>query len=104
MARTWRRRCDSSAVTARLVAVHQSAGFCSDQPECGRETVSGAVAWPATVPLSSTRTALTLEVPMSMPRNIAHQSCGQSQAAPRTPLESPCRARTIGVSMASEKA
>ena len=59
-----------SALTAALVALHQSAGFCSDHPACGRETLSGADACSTTVSLSSTRTALTLDVPISMPRYI----------------------------------
>ena len=64
------RSCAGSALTAALVALHQSAGFCSDQPACGRETLSGADACSTTVSLSSTRTALTLDVPISMPRYI----------------------------------
>src|SRR5690242_1358143 len=59
-----------SAFTAALVALHQSAGFCSDQPGWGRETFSGAEACSTTVSLSSTMTALTLDVPISMPRYI----------------------------------
>src|SRR3954462_6676796 len=59
-----------SAFTAALVALHQSAGFCSDHPACGRDTFSGAEACSTTVSLSSTITALTLDVPISMPRYI----------------------------------
>ena len=60
----------SSAVTAMPVAVHQSDGSCSDQPGRGRETDSGACACPAIAPESSTSTAFTLDVPMSIPRNM----------------------------------
>jgi hypothetical protein len=63
-----------SALTAALVALHQSAGFCSDHPGCGRETFSAAEACSTTVSSSSTMTALTLEVPISMPRYI-HPRC-----------------------------
>ena len=59
-----------SAFTAALVALHQSAGFCSDHPAWGRDTFSGAEACSTTVSLSSTMTALTLDVPISMPRYI----------------------------------
>ncbi len=69
-ARTALRVAAGSALTAALVAVHQSAGFCSDHPACGRETFSGAEACSTTVSLSSTMTALTLEVPISMPKYI----------------------------------
>src|SRR5215510_1423590 len=53
------------------VAVHQSAGACSDQVGCGRETSSGALAVAITVSLASTRMLLTDDVPRSMPMNNA---------------------------------
>ena len=67
---TARRALAGNAFTAACVAVHQSAGSCSDQPGCGRDTVSAAEACSTTASSSSTRTALTLEVPISMPRYI----------------------------------
>ena len=42
-------------------------GSCSDQPGCGRETSSGAVAEPTTRWSASISSALTLDVPRSMP-------------------------------------
>jgi hypothetical protein len=52
------------------VAAHQSAGSCSDQSGRGREMGSACSASPRSAWASSTRTALTAEVPMSRPRKV----------------------------------
>ena len=67
-ARTLARAAPERPLTARTVACHQPSGSCSENPGAGRLTSSGAAAEAATVPCSVRSTALTLEVPMSMPR------------------------------------
>ncbi len=49
-------------------AATTSAGSCSENSGCGRDTASGALAWAMSASPSSTMTALTLEVPRSTPR------------------------------------
>src|SRR5215208_1798126 len=57
--------------TAVLVASHHVSGSCSAQPGCGRRTGYSALPVPRTVPSGSTTSALTEDVPRSMPRNAS---------------------------------
>ncbi|PAV70012.1 hypothetical protein WR25_06553 [Diploscapter pachys] len=70
MPRTDRRTAGSMARTAAQVACHQATGSCCDHRGCGRWMVSGAVPCATSVPDASTTTALTPDVPISMPRNM----------------------------------
>ena len=56
--------------TASSVAFHQSRGFCSDQPLRGRDTLNAEDALSTSFCPSSIRTALTDDVPTSMPRKV----------------------------------
>ncbi len=56
-----------SAVITWPAASVQSCGACSDQPLCGRETVSGAVASPSRRCASSSTTPFSPDVPRSSP-------------------------------------
>src|SRR5215211_2736641 len=57
--------------TAVQVACHQASGSCSAQPGCGRITGYSALPVPRTIPSRSTTSALTEDVPRSMPRNAS---------------------------------
>ena len=61
-------RAPSSALD---VAAIQLSGSCSDQPGCGRSTLSGSLIEATIAWLSSISTALTDDVPMSMPIYMA---------------------------------
>src|SRR5690606_20312716 len=61
---------ERNASTASSHALIQSAGSCSDQPSCGRETDKDAVADAITFWLPSISSALTPDVPRSSPRYI----------------------------------
>src|SRR6185437_14723929 len=67
-ARTAARAGPERPFTAHTVACHQASGSCSENPGAGRLTSRGAEADPEMAPCSVRSTALTLEVPMSMPR------------------------------------
>src|SRR3954466_13480245 len=54
-------------LVAAQVAVHQSCGFCSDQPGLGDEMGCSAMAVARTLPSSSQIRVLVPLVPMSMP-------------------------------------
>src|SRR6185312_2100092 len=68
------------------VACHQCSGSCSDQRGCGREIASGALALARSAPSRSSSTALTAEVPRSMPTNISRTSraAGRASSSPST--------------------
>ena len=53
---------------AAFAAVHQSSGACSDHNGFWRVVLNGWLASAETVPLSSSNTALTADVPISRPR------------------------------------
>src|SRR5215217_1710907 len=61
----------TACCTAVRVASHHASGSCSAQPGCGRRIGYSALPVPRTVPSRSTRSALTDEVPRSMPRNAS---------------------------------
>ena len=61
----------TACCTAVLVASHHASGSCSAQPGCGRRTGYSALPVPRTVPSRSTTSALTEDVPRSMPRNAS---------------------------------
>src|SRR5215212_3777655 len=61
----------TACCTAVRVASHHASGSCSAQPGCGRRVGYSALPVPRTVPSRSTRSALTDEVPRSMPRNAS---------------------------------
>ncbi len=65
------RRSSGSARMAASVACHQSWGSCSDHKGKGRDTFNGAFPVASTLPSCATITALTPDVPISMPRNIS---------------------------------
>ena len=71
MALTAPRSFPGKAHTASMVARHQESGSCSDHKGCGRSTVSGAEVCATIRSLPSIRTAFTLDVPTSIPRNMA---------------------------------
>src|ERR671914_2063589 len=61
----------TACCTAMQVASHHASGSCSAQPGCGRRTGYSALPVPRTVPSGSTTSALTEDVPRSMPRNAS---------------------------------
>src|SRR5215207_10202731 len=61
----------TACCTAVRVASHHASGSCSAQPGCGRRTGYSALPVPRTVPSRSTTSALTEDVPRSMPRNAS---------------------------------
>src|SRR5687768_16981934 len=61
----------TACCTAVQVASHHASGSCSAQPGCGRRTGYSALPVPRTVPSESTTSALTEDVPRSMPRNAS---------------------------------
>src|SRR5918995_4158015 len=61
----------AACCTAVQVASHHASGSCSAQPGCGRRTGYSALPVPRTVPSRSTTSALTEDVPRSMPRNAS---------------------------------
>ncbi len=64
----------SRSASAAFVACHQSCGACSDQRGCGRLTESACVAVQRTRPSRSSNTALTPDVPRSIPMNMSPSS------------------------------
>src|SRR5215211_3692504 len=61
----------TTCCTAVRVASHHASGSCSAQPGCGRRIGYSALPVPRTVPSRSTTSALTEDVPRSMPRNAS---------------------------------
>ena len=64
----WRQRLVEQRRAMHLTGVHQSDGFCSDQRGRGRDICISALLVPTTFPASSSRSAFTLDVPMSIPK------------------------------------
>ena len=60
-------------------ALHQSSGFCSDQPGCGKMSGYSCVTSFTIVPTSSTSSSLHADVPRSIP--IKYMAASFSAAA-----------------------
>src|SRR6185437_5637762 len=78
--------CSNSWSIALSVACHHCSGSCSDQRGCGCDTLNGASTLARNAPSRSSSTALTAEVPRSMPTNISRTPCaaGRASSSPST--------------------